>query len=186
MSEDHTNKKASPVFLLPFVIFIAAVLFFAVPLLTGKDPSKLPSAMLDKPVPEVTLPALAADIPKLEHGMLNGRVSVVNVFASWCLPCKAEHKILTAFAEKHDTPLYGIAYKDTAEKAKKFLARHGNPYDAVAHDEPGLQMIDWGVYGVPETYVIDADGIIRYRHAGPLSMTDVQNTLLPLIAELQP
>lgn len=184
MTTDTAARRIKPVFLLPFVIFFAAVVFFALPLLQGKDPSNLPSAMLDKPAPDFVLPGLSPDIPRLRHDMLKGRVTLVNVFASWCVPCRAEHPNLTAFAANNDIPLYGIAYKDRADAAKKWLARHGNPYDAIAHDEPGLSMIDWGVYGVPETYVIDAEGMIRHRHAGPLGKDDIEQTILPLIAEL--
>jgi len=184
-TKDPAAKNTAPAFLLPFIVFIAAVMFFAVPLLTGKDPSALPSAMIGKPAPAFNLPGLNDGIVRFEHDMLKGQVSLVNVFASWCTPCKVEHPVLSDFAASHDTPLYGISYKDRADKAGKWLAHEGNPYNAVAHDEAGLSMIDWGVYGVPETYLIDAHGIIRYRHAGPLSQADIETEILPRIRELQ-
>ena len=150
-----------------------------------------PSALLDRPIPEFALPAVAdASVPGLAASDIRGRVTLVNVFASWCVPCRAEHPILMRlsrdFAQQKDGPvLYGISYKDKAEDSTRFLRELGNPYAAIGHDESGRVGIEWGVYGVPETFLIDRSGRIRHKHVGPISPKDLQETLLPLIAELK-
>lgn len=170
-------------YLLPLAAFVAMAVWFAIGL--TRDPSKLPSALLDRPAPEFTLPALAGiDVPALSSASLKGRVSLVNVFASWCVPCRAEHPILMRLAKENGVPVYGISYKDKAADSLKFLRELGNPYTAIGHDESGRVGIDWGVYGVPETFVIDRTGRIRHKHVGPISSKDLQDTLLPLIANL--
>jgi cytochrome c biogenesis protein CcmG/thiol:disulfide interchange protein DsbE len=117
-------------------------------------------------------------------GDLPGRVSLVNVFASWCAPCRAEHKVLNALAKSQRVPIYGINYKDRTEAARAWLAELGNPYTRIGADS-GRVGIEWGVYGVPETFVVDRQGRIRYKHVGPLTQADLDRKILPLIAKLE-
>ncbi|MBK5198328.1 MAG: DsbE family thiol:disulfide interchange protein [Methyloceanibacter sp.] len=173
---------------IPLLIFAAlAGLFWYT--LQGGDPSLLPSAMIGKPVPEFTLPPLAAlsgadgkDVPGFTSSDLaQGEPTIVNVFASWCVECQAEHPLLVALAEQKGIRLYGIDYKDDAGSARRFLGRYGNPYARVGADSSGRTAIDFGVYGVPETYVVTGDGKIAYRHVGPLSEEAIRDKLLPLL-----
>lgn len=173
------------VFLLPLIVFAAIAVWVAVPLVTGDDPSELPSALIDRPAPDFALPPLPGAEDGFSRADLGGSVGLVNVFASWCVPCLAEHPILTRLAEEEGVPLYGINYKDAAADATAWLAEHGNPYDRIGVDNEGRASIDWGVYGVPETFVVDREGRIRYRHAGPITPTLANETLLPLIRRLE-
>lgn len=173
------------IFLLPLLVFAVIAVWVAVPLLTGGDPSDLPSALIDRPAPDFDLPPLPGDRPGLARADLTGQVALVNVFASWCVPCLAEHPILTRLAEEEGVPLFGINYKDAPADAVAWLSDHGNPYRRIGVDFEGRAGIDWGVYGVPETFVIDADGRIRFRHAGPITPTLANETLLPLIRRLE-
>jgi cytochrome c biogenesis protein CcmG, thiol:disulfide interchange protein DsbE len=169
-------------FLLPAFIFAGVGIGLAVGL--TRDPSTLPSVLIDKPVPAFDLPPLAGrDGPSFSSADLGGHVSLVNVFASWCVPCRVEHPLLLALADD-GVPIYGINYKDPADKAKDWLAELGDPYRAIGADTQGRVAIDWGVYGVPETFVVDTQGRIRHRHIGPLQPRDVEETIKPLLAEL--
>ncbi|HEY9009722.1 MAG TPA: DsbE family thiol:disulfide interchange protein [Devosia sp.] len=153
--------------LTPLVLLVGLVAVFALNM--NRDPSLVRSVLIDKPAPELTLPAVAGlDVPGLDSGLLKGQVSVVNIFASWCLPCRAEHPFLTELRARTGSQMLGINQKDAAENAAKFLAELGNPYDAVGADTDGRTSIDWGVYGVPETFVVDAEGIITFKHVGPI------------------
>ena len=148
------------------------------------DPHDVPSQLIGRAVPSFTLPGLpvggaaqgfgSADIKAL------GRPVLVNFFASWCVPCVIEHPELMALS-REGVPIWGVAYKDTAAAAAGFIARHGDPYARVAQDHPGQVAIDWGVYGVPETYLIDASGVVRWRMAGPLTPDSVDGQLRPLL-----
>ncbi len=170
-------------YLVPLAAFLMLAAWFAIGL--TRDPSKLPSALLDRPVPDFALPALAgSDVPALTSAALQGKVSLVNVFASWCVPCRAEHPILMRLARENGVPIYGISYKDKAADSLRFLRELGNPYAAIGHDESGRVGIEWGVYGVPETFVVDRAGRIRHKHVGPITPKDLQDRLLPLMAEL--
>jgi len=169
-------------FVLPLLLFGAIAAYFAVGL--TKDPRLLPSALIDKPAPDFTLPSLHAGKLGLAKTDLGGEVKLVNVFASWCVPCKVEHPILMRFAEINKTPLYGINYKDRKTDAIAWLKQLGDPYQRIGQDLSGRVGIEWGVYGVPETYVIDRDGRIRYRHVGPILPKVMEETILPLIEEL--
>lgn len=170
-------------FALPLAAFVAIAAWFAVGL--TRDPNVLPSALIDRPVPAFTLPALeGADAPALSNEGLRGRVSLVNVFASWCVPCRAEHPLLMRLAREGRVAVYGIAYKDRAADAAGFLRSLGNPYAAIGHDESGRVGIEWGVYGVPETFIVDAAGRIRYRHVGALTPEVVDRTILPMVARV--
>jgi cytochrome c biogenesis protein CcmG, thiol:disulfide interchange protein DsbE len=174
---------------LPLVIFasLAGLFWFA---LQGGDPSRLPSALLGKPVPPFTLPpveGLAADGAEAEgfgaSDLAGGQPIIVNVWASWCVPCHDEHPLLMALAKQPGIRLYGINYKDDPASARRFLGRYGNPFQRVGADRSGRVAIDWGVYGVPETYVITGDGRIAFRHVGPLTEEAIEQELLPLVQE---
>lgn len=177
--------KKTIIALIPLGLFLLMVGLVLVPLFEGKDPSILPSAMLDKPAPEFSLPAAEDGGEGLSLQDLQGAVTVVNFFASWCLPCAAEQKILAQLAAEEKVPVYGIAYKDRRSWLKDWLARTGNPFIKIGFDESGRAAIDWGVYGVPETFVIDQSGIIRYKHVGPVTPNDYKNIFKPLLAELK-
>jgi cytochrome c biogenesis protein CcmG, thiol:disulfide interchange protein DsbE len=171
-------------YILPLIAFVAVAAWFAVGL--TRDPSKVPSALIDRPIPQFALPALdGAGVPGLSDAAIKGKVALVNVFASWCVPCKIEHPILMRLAEEKRIAIYGINYKDTANDARGWLKNLGNPYAAIGHDEPGRVAIEWGVYGVPETFLIDREGRIRYKQVGPITPQALQDTILPLIAQIE-
>ena len=170
-------------YLLPLLIFLGLSVYFAIGL--QKDPREIPSALIDKPVPQFDLPPLLADIPGLATADFGGEVVVLNVFASWCIPCRAEHPVITRMAEEEAIPVYGLNWKDEKEDAIAWLAELGNPYARIGHDLDGRVGIDLGVYGVPETYIIDKKGRIRFKQVGPLFPDLVREKILPLIRELQ-
>lgn len=169
--------------LLPLAAFCGLALYFALSLRPGHDPEVLPSAMIDKPMPDFALPALAGE-GTLASADLRGRVTVVNFFASWCVPCRVEHPMLMTLAREKGVAIVGIAYKDAPAAARKLLADAGDPYAATGQDREGRVAIDFGVYGVPETYVIDRAGRIRRRYVGPLTPETVARDLLPLLHTL--
>lgn len=172
---------------LPLLIFasLAGLFWYA---LQGGDPSRLPSALIGKPVPDFTLSpidGLAADgkdVPGFAASDLaQGEPTIVNVFASWCVECQVEHPLLLALGQQTGIRLFGIDYKDDPASARRFLGRYGNPYARVGADRSGRTAIDFGVYGVPETYVVTGDGKIAYRHVGPLTEQAIRDKLLPLL-----
>ena len=166
---------------LPLLVFgaIAWFLFDGLYL----NPREIPSALLDKPVPAFDMPALAGrDGPGLATADLKGEVSLVNVFASWCAACRVEHPLLMRLAEQGVVPVHGLNYKDRPDAAVAWLQRFGDPYDRVGSDVSGRVGIDWGVYGVPETFVVNAEGHIVCKHIGPVMARDLDNKLLPAIA----
>ena len=172
------------IYLLPLLLFFALAGYFAVPLLKPHyDPNTLPSALIDKPAPEFDLAGLDGG-GKLAADALKGQVVLINFFASWCVPCRLEHPLLMRLAKEEKLPLYGIAYKDNVEDTKRLLAQTGDPYRRIGVDRDGRVGIDFGVYGVPETYVIDKSGHIRKRFVGPLTAEVVDKELLPLLKEL--
>jgi cytochrome c biogenesis protein CcmG/thiol:disulfide interchange protein DsbE len=171
----------------PLAIFAALVLLFLFRLFAG-DPSKLPSALIGKPAPLLTLAAvegLAQDgraIPGFGPAELqSGRPVLVNVFASWCAPCHQEHPFLMELAKNDRLKILGLNYKDKPENARRFLGRLGNPYVAVGVDPDGRNAIEWGVYGVPETFLVDGKGIIVFKHVGPLTPEIIRERLEPAI-----
>ena len=167
--------------LLPLVALVALIAVFALNI--DRDPTLVHSVLIDKPAPDFTLPAVAGlGLPGFNTAKLKGQVTVVNVFASWCIPCRDEHPVLETLKRETDIPIYGINQKDAAENAKAFLAELGNPYDAVGADGDGRTSIDWGVYGVPETFIVDARGVIRFKHTGPLAMEDIDKEIVPALA----
>lgn len=176
-------------FLAPLVAFAALVGWLAVPLIRGSDPSQLPSVLVDQPAPATSLPGLPGRPGRpaggLQADMFKGEVTLLNFFASWCVPCLAEHPVLTGLAEDQGITINAIAYKDAEADTVKWLARHGDPFSAIGVDADGLAGIDWGLTGVPETFIIDAEGRVRYRHIGPLSPATVREVLLPVIEQVR-
>jgi cytochrome c biogenesis protein CcmG/thiol:disulfide interchange protein DsbE len=146
------------------------------------DPRKLPSTFIDKPLPTFKVAELFATGQMLNNTSMLGHVSLLNVWATWCYACQDEHAVLLDIARK--VMVYGLAYKDEPQAAKDYLARYGNPYRAVGLDHVGRVAIDLGVYGTPETFVLDAEGIVRYKHIGPITQQVWQETLSPLIERL--
>ena len=173
------------IFILPALIFVVLVGFFVWGLQEGRDPSNVPSAMIEKPIPEFDFPGE----PLLERdgfsdkSMKNDKVIVVNFFASWCIPCRAEHALLTQLVEEEGITLWGINHRDKTEDAKEFLEQLGNPYERIGIDS-GRGVVKWGVYGLPETLVVDREGRIRYHHRGPLVRAIIERDLLPVIRAL--
>lgn len=169
--------------LIPLGIFAVLAVF----LYKGLDlkPREVPSPFIGKPVPEFTLPKLMADGKNISPNDLKGKVWMLNVFASWCVSCRAEHDVLTRFINAEKVPVLGLNYKDQPKDAKEWLAALGNPYQHIAVDLEGSVGIDLGVYGVPETFVIDKKGIIRHKQTGPVFDETVRNDLLPLILKLR-
>lgn len=166
--------------LLPLVVLVALLGVFALNI--NRDPSLIQSVLIDKPAPQFTLPAVdGTGVPGFDTAALTGDVTVVNVFASWCIPCRDEHPVLEALKDRTGVRLFGMNQKDAAENAVAFLTELGNPYDAIGADADGRTSIDWGVYGVPETFIVDAGGVIRFKHVGPLSLDDLASEIIPAI-----
>ena len=167
----------------PFLIFIALVGLLSVGLTL--NPRVVPSPLLDKPVPVFSLPQVHDVGAKIGSADLKGQVVLLNVWASWCVSCRLEHALLVNLAKSGEVPVYGLNYKDRREDAMRWLEYYGNPYTASAFDADGQVGIDFGVYGVPETYVIDGDGIIRYKHIGPIDDNTLDEKIVPLVRELK-
>jgi len=173
--------------ILPVALFSALAALFLIGLY-GRPPSTIPSALIGKPAPAFALPAIAElqasdgkTVPGLALADLKGRgVTVVNVFASWCVPCRDEHPQLLALS-RSGVRLVGINYKDDPENARRFLGSLGNPYSAVGSDASGRTAVEWGVYGVPESFVVDGEGIIRFKQIGPISPEQLASVVLPQI-----
>jgi cytochrome c biogenesis protein CcmG/thiol:disulfide interchange protein DsbE len=167
---------------LPLVVLAGLLAVFA--LTMNRDPSLIQSVLIDKPAPLFELaPVTGLDVGGFDAAALKGEVTVVNVFASWCIPCRDEHPLLTALKTETGVRIYGINQRDAPENARAFLAELGNPYDAVGSDANGRVSIEWGVYGVPETFVVDAEGIIRFKHVGPISERSLRQEVIPAIAK---
>jgi len=169
------------IFILPALVFLGLVAAFYADL--DRDPQLVPSALIGKPVPQFALPALLDGNAGLKTADLKGKVVLVNVFASWCVPCRAEHPLLMRLA-KEGLELDGINYKDKPEDAKLWLVNLGDPYKRIGSDLEGTVGIDWGVYGVPETFVVDRAGTIRFKQVGPLSPGVINDTIVPLVRQL--
>ena len=165
---------------LPLIALVALVAVFAMSM--NRDPGLVRSVLIDKPAPVFAIAEVPElGVPGFDTAALKGDVTVVNVFASWCIPCRDEHPLLVALKEVSGVRLFGINQSDAPENARAFLAELGNPYDAVGMDRDRRVSIDWGVYGVPETFVVDAEGIITFKHVGPMSADDIEKSLLPAI-----
>jgi cytochrome c biogenesis protein CcmG/thiol:disulfide interchange protein DsbE len=173
------------IYILPLAVFAVIAAYFVVGLDPARDPSAVPSALIDRPAPAFALEPLDPGAPVLDSAALAGEIVLVNFFASWCVPCRVEHPLLQQLARDEGLAIYGIVYKDEPAAIRRWLDDLGNPYAAVAIDPASRTAIDFGVYGVPETYVIDGDGRIRFRFAGPLDPATVENILLPLLATLR-
>ncbi|MCX7165566.1 MAG: DsbE family thiol:disulfide interchange protein [Rhodocyclales bacterium] len=169
-------------FIIPLAVFVVLVIFLAIGLTL--NPRDLPSPLKDKPAPAFTLPQLAAADKTFSPADLKGKVWLLNVWASWCVSCRQEHPILVSFAKQSSLPIVGLNYKDQLADANMWLARFGDPYVLSAVDADGRVGIDYGVYGVPETYVVDKAGMIRMKHTGPITAESLQKQILPLVAEL--
>jgi cytochrome c biogenesis protein CcmG/thiol:disulfide interchange protein DsbE len=167
----------------PLAIFVLLLGFLAVGLTLR--PSEVPSPLIGKVAPAFTLPQLHQPQQTLSRDDLAGKVWLLNVWASWCVSCRYEHPLLVELSRQNIVPIYGLNYKDRREDAVEWLRNFGNPYVASLHDLDGRVGMDYGVYGVPETYVIDAQGVIRYKQIGPVTQEVLQNTILPLVRELQ-
>ena len=170
-------------FLLPVAIFAVLVGFLAVGLTL--NPREIPSPLVGRVAPGFSLPQLHESDKVFSPKELVGKVWLLNFWASWCNGCKEEHPVLMRMAQAGNVPIYGMDYKDRHDEALTWLRRHGNPYVLTAVDEAGRVGINYGVYGVPETYVIDKQGVIRYKQIGPLDDEVVAKTIIPLVKELQ-
>ncbi len=169
--------------LLPLVLFLAIAGFLAKGLTL--DPSQLPSPLIDKPAPVFTSTLLPESAGEFDSASMQGQVWVLNVWASWCGPCVQEHPVLKALVNQRDVPLVGLNYKDDPADALAWLGQLGDPFSHLLGDEQGDVGLDWGVYGVPETFVIDREGRVRYKHVGPIAPEDLEKKVLPIIDELQ-
>lgn len=170
-------------FLLPLGIFLVLVGFLAVGL--KLNPREVPSPLIDKPAPAFALARLDQPEQKISLDDMRGKVWLLNVWASWCVACLQEHPVLIEWSKNKSIPLYGLNYKDQRDDAIAWLGKHGNPYDVSIVDADGRVGIDYGVYGVPETFLIDKNGVIRYKHIGPVTPDALNTTILPLVRKLQ-
>jgi len=170
-------------FILPFIIFIVLAVFLFVGL--KLDPREVPSPLVGKPAPAFVLPQLHTPGKQFSPGDMKGKVWLFNVWASWCVACEEEHPVLMELARQNIVPIYGMDYKDKRDVALSVLERRGNPYVMNVSDTDGRVGIDYGVYGVPETYVIDKQGIIQYKQIGPVTPDNLRKKILPLVAELE-
>ena len=170
-------------FLIPLGLFVLLTVFLAIGL--TRDPREVPSPLIDKPAPAFTLIELHEPAKSLSAADLKGQVWLLNVWASWCVSCREEHPLLVELGKANVVPIYGLNYKDKTEPAKAWLTEMGNPYKASLVDADGRVGIDYGVYGVPETFVIDRDGIVRYKQIGPVTPQALKEKILPLVRKLQ-
>ena len=186
MSDLNTTDTPAPrriwLMAIPLVSFVALAALFWLGLRAG-DPSKIPSALIGRPVPQTALPALDGlvvngnQVPGLDPNLFKGKVSLVNVWASWCVPCHDEAPLLTQLGQDKRLQLVGINYKDEPDNARRFLGRYGNPFGIVGVDGNGRAAIEWGVYGVPETFVVGRDGTILYKLVGPVTPENIDTVL---------
>jgi cytochrome c biogenesis protein CcmG/thiol:disulfide interchange protein DsbE len=168
--------------IVPLALFLGLAGVFLVMLLSGRDASVVPSALIGSPAPQTSLPPLeGSPLPGIESAALEGQLTLVNVWASWCAPCRQEHPLLMNLAEDEGLIIAGLNYKDRPEQARGFLAELGNPYDAIGVDRSGRTAIDWGVYGVPETFLVGPDGTILYKHVGPFTPQSMREGLMVAI-----
>ena len=170
-------------FLIPLGIFVVLVIFLGRGL--SLDPREVPSPLIGKPAPAFSLSQLDKPAQMIGTEQLLGQVWILNVWASWCVACRDEHPVLVEFSKTGVAPIYGLNYKDKREPAMNWLQQLGNPYTASIFDESGRVGIDFGVYGVPETFVIDKLGVIRYKKTGPVTQETIQSIILPLVKKLQ-
>jgi cytochrome c biogenesis protein CcmG/thiol:disulfide interchange protein DsbE len=170
-------------YLAPLAIFAVLVAFFLVGL--QRDPREVPSPLIDKPAPAFRLPQLHATDRQLSEQDMRGKVWLLNVWASWCVTCLQEHPLFVDFAKDKVVPIVGLNHKDRRDAALEWLQKRGNPYDVSIVDADGRVSIDYGVYGVPETFLIDQQGVIRYKHIGAVTPEVLRDKIIPLIKKLQ-
>lgn len=170
-------------FLIPLILFVVLVGFLAVGL--NRDPHEVPSPLINKPAPAFEIAQLEQSNKTFSPASMKGQVWILNVWASWCVACREEHPVLVELAKSDVAPVIGLDYKDKREDALAMLARQGNPYLLSAYDANGRVGIDYGVYGVPETYVIDRAGVIRFKHIGPITSQILNQKIYPLVSELK-
>ena len=168
---------------IPLLVFLVMAVFFAIGL--TMNPRDIPSPLIGKPVPEFSLPPVKGRTLGLASADLRGQVSLVNVFASWCVACREEHPLLMGLRDKGVVPIHGLNYKDKPDDAQAWLDQLGDPYTRTGADISGRVAIDWGVYGVPETFVIDRDGRIVHKHIGAITSEALRDTIMPIINKLQ-
>ena len=187
MPQPPAKARRIAVALIPLIIFLVLAAIFMMQLMSGKDTSVLPSALIGKPAPVLNLAALdgavlaGKPVPALTTAAIKGRLTLVNVWASWCVPCRQEHPIILGLSRDDRLNIVGINYKDRNDAALAFLGELGNPFKAIGTDPKGAAAIDWGVYGIPESFLVSPDGVILYKHVGPFDDNSVQNELLPAI-----
>jgi cytochrome c biogenesis protein CcmG, thiol:disulfide interchange protein DsbE len=188
MSEPTNPRRSIGFWLLVLSPLIVVGLLFSIFLFRleqGGDPSLVPSVLIGRPAPPTLLPALeGSGLPGIDTAELTGKPTLVNVWASWCAPCRAEHPMLEQLARDPRIRLVGINYKDKSENAVRFLGQLGNPFAAIGVDTKGRTAIDWGVYGVPETFLLGPDGVIRYKFIGPLDAESLKTKLMPEIEKV--
>ncbi len=177
-----TRNTASPMRWLPLGIFVVLIGFLAAGL--SLKPKEVPSPLINQPLPAFNLPTLAQPSRSLSPQDLRGQVWVLNVWASWCVACQSEHPVLVDFAKRNSVPLIGLNYKDRRDDALRWLGKYGDPYRTSLSDTDGRVGIELGVYGVPETFVIDRDGVIRYKQIGEVTPQVLRDTILPLLEKL--
>ena len=170
-------------FLIPFGVFVVLVVFLAIGL--TRDPREVPSPLIDKPAPPFTLVQLHEPAQQLSAADLKGQVWLLNVWASWCVSCRQEHPLMVELSRAGVVPIYGLNYKDKRDDALRWLGQFGDPYTVSIMDADGKVGIDYGVYGVPETYVIDKEGVIRFKQIGPITPEVLKQTIIPLVRRLQ-
>ncbi len=187
IKSDADKPRRSGWIVLPLAMFFGLAIMFAFALFTG-DPSKLPSALIGRPAPKVDfappegLKVAGQSVPGFTAADLSkSDVTIVNFWASWCVPCVQEHPLLIELSKRTGVPIYGVNYKDEADNARRFIGRYGNPYKAVGVDPLGRGAIEWGVYGMPETFVVDGKGRIAYKHVGPISLGSLEERVIPAI-----
>jgi cytochrome c biogenesis protein CcmG/thiol:disulfide interchange protein DsbE len=166
-------------FLIPLVIFALLIAVFVVGL--GRDPSQLPSPLLEKPSPQFDLPSLLEPEQRVTSQDYRGEVALINVWATWCAGCRQEHNFLLQLAEANVIPIYGLNWRDNGPEARRWIQQLGDPYVATAYDQDGRVGIDWGVYGAPETFLVGADGTVLYKQLGPLSWGLWEENFVPLL-----
>lgn len=170
-------------FILPLVLFLVLVVFLAIGL--SRDPHEIPSPLVNKPAPAFALPVLSAPQQSFKSEEMRGKVWLLNAWASWCVACREEHPLLLKLSRSGVVPIYGLDYKDERQDALAWLEEFGNPYTLVLSDKDGRIGIDYGVYGVPETFIIDRNGVIRYKQIGPVTEEALEKKIIPLVKELQ-
>ncbi|MFK5979382.1 MAG: DsbE family thiol:disulfide interchange protein [Rhizobiaceae bacterium] len=186
-AKQSQNPRSKLIAALPLIIFIVLAAIFFKQLMSDGDKSAIPSALIGKQAPTFELAALEGlnksgeVIPGFSSELFKGKVSIVNVWASWCVPCRQEHPIIKQLGEDQRFQLFGLNYKDKPKNALRFLGQLGNPYERVGVDPNGKVSIDWGVYGIPETFIVGKNGAILHKHVGPLSPEILKTTFMPMV-----